>query len=96
MAVLFLLAAWVLAACQDGSASRISAKDFELQYRLGAMQSMMNSEYLGQKDGRAYLRVKTMSLLDPKKWSERIAYVDMAELDPPLRAALPPKKYEKP
>jgi hypothetical protein len=76
--------------------SHISAKKFQEQYRLGHMQTMKDSEFLGQKDGQAYLRIKSMSLTDPKQWSEQIVYVKLSELDKDFRDKLPAKEYQKP
>jgi hypothetical protein len=93
-----IIAASVLIGCAISNTEPVhtSAKEFESQYKLGHMQTMKDSEYLGQKDNRAYLRIKSMSLTDPKKWSERIVYVELSELDQPFRDALPPKEYTKP
>ena len=44
------------------------------------MQTMKDSEYLGQKDGQAYLRIKSMSLTDPKQWSEQVVYIKLSRV----------------
>ena len=93
-----IIAACLLIGCATGLAepAHVSVKEFESQFRLGHNQTMKDSEYLGQKDGRGYLRIRSMSLIDPKKWSEKIVYVELSELDKPFRDALPQKEYKKP
>ena len=73
--------------------AHISAREFESQYQLGHHQTLKDADYLGQSDGRAYLRLKSMSLINPHHWSERIVYVNLDELDKTFRDALPPTKY---
>ncbi|MFZ2634617.1 MAG: hypothetical protein WA081_01625 [Desulfosalsimonadaceae bacterium] len=92
-----IIAASLMIGCATRNAEtpHISVKEFESQYRLGHNQTMKDTEYLGQNDGRAYLRIRSMSLTDPKKWSEQIVYVDLSELDKPFRDTLPPKEFEK-
>jgi hypothetical protein len=93
-----ITAASLLFGCATRSTepSQISVSEFKSQYRLGHNQTMMDSEYLGQKDGRAYLRIRSMSLSNPKQWSEQIAYVELSDLDKQFLDALPPKEYEQP
>ena len=43
---------------------------------------MHQSEYLGEKDGRFYLRRKSMSLLNKNKWNEEIWYAITEDLEP--------------
>jgi hypothetical protein len=69
---------------------------FESLYRQGNPQTAVAVEYLGQVDGYAYLRVRSIPVKNPKKWSEQIVYVALSELDQPFRDALPPNKVEKP
>jgi len=96
--IIIIVAAGLLAGASLFAAepSHISAKEFQEQYRLGHMQTMKDAEYLGQKDGRAYLRIKSMSLTDPKQWSEQIVYIKLSELDKDFRDKLPAKEYKKP
>ncbi len=42
---------------------------------------MHQSEYLGEKDGRFYLRRKSMSLLNKNIWNEEILYVIAEDLE---------------
>ena len=43
---------------------------------------MNQSEYLGEKDDRFYLRRKSMSLLNKNKWNEEIRYAIAEDLEP--------------
>jgi hypothetical protein len=96
--ILHIVAVGLLTGCASQSAepSHILAREFESQYRLGHMQTMKDAEYLGQKDGRAYLRIKSMSLTDSKKWTEQLVYVELSELDKTFREQLPAKEYKQP
>ena len=92
-----IAASWMVGcASRSTEPSHISVREFESQFKLGHMQTMMDTEYLGQSDGRAYLRIRSMSFTDSKQWSEQIAYVTLAELDKPFRDALPAKVYQRP
>ena len=95
--IISILASGVLIGCtiQSVQSTHISAKEFESQYRLGYMQTMKDAEYLGQKDGRAYLCIRSMSLTDPKQWSEKNVYVELIELDDAFRRTLPAKEYNQ-
>ena len=72
----------------------ISGADFQRQYELNNMQTVQWADYLGQKDGKAYLRIKTMSSVATDKWRERIVCADVGELDPAFARKLPQKKRE--
>jgi len=93
-----IIVACLMIGCASRSAgpSHISVQEFESQYKLGHMQTMKDAEYLGQLDGRAYLRIRSMSLTDSKQWSEQIVFVKLSDLDKQFRDALPPKEYRKP
>lgn len=47
--------------------------------------------YLGQENGRAFIRLRSMSTIG-EKWSDRVIYVERAELDSRFRDSLPQKK----
>ena len=49
---------------------------------MGIHQTMHQSEYIGEKDGKFYLRRKSMSLLNKRKWNEEIWYTKAEELEP--------------
>lgn len=56
---------------------------------VGQAQDMHDVAYLGQRDGRAFIRVSSMSTVSQKKWSDRVIYVELSELDPEFRESLP-------
>ena len=80
----------LLVGCNE--ANKISTSEFKRQYELGNMQTMKSAEYLGQKDGKAFMKIKTMSSLDSKKWSEEIVYAELNELDDKFKESLPKNK----
>ena len=68
----------------------VSSNRFQQEYAgIGQPQSMHTITYLGQCDGRAFLRRRSMSLVSQKKWSDEVLYVELAELDPTFRESLP-------
>ena len=72
-------------------ATPISASEFESRYKsVGQIGTMKNTEYLGLRDGRAFLRIGVMSLFE--KWSERIVYTKTSDFDGAFLAALPRKE----
>lgn len=77
-------------------ASHISPAEFKSQYQIGHMQTVMDATYLGQRDGRAYMKISSRSLIYPHKWTDEIVYVELSELDESFRAALPPTELRKP
>ena len=54
----------------------------KVNMHLATRQTMHQSEYLGEKDGRFYLRRKSMSLLNKNKWNEEIWYAITEDLEP--------------
>ena len=70
------------------SPESVSAAEFQKEYaQVGMAQTMHYHEYLGQRDGRAYLEVPTNSPLSG--WNKRIISVELAKLDPKFAATLP-------
>jgi hypothetical protein len=69
----------------------VSPAEFKQQYEwVGKAQSVRTVTYLGQRDGRAFIRLLTMHPLDiHKDWSPHVIYVNLAELDPAFRDSLP-------
>ena len=55
---------------------------------------MREVSYLGQRDGRAFIRVREMSTVT-QKWSDHLIYVEMRELDASFRDALPKIEFKK-
>jgi hypothetical protein len=67
----------------------VSPDEFKKQYAVvGILQTMRDITYLGQRDGKAFIRVRAMSSLG-KEWSDHVIYVDASELDPAFRLLLP-------
>ncbi|HOY70503.1 MAG TPA: hypothetical protein PL131_07205 [Methylotenera sp.] len=68
----------------------VTAAEFKREYAaIEQLHTMKSVTYLGQKDGRAYIRISKMSLYDSKKWVDSIIYVELAELDSAFLNALP-------
>jgi hypothetical protein len=53
---------------------------------------MVLATYLGERDGEAYMRISSMSWINPKKWSQRTVCVNISELDEKFRDSLPKKE----
>ncbi|HZF01651.1 MAG TPA: hypothetical protein VE344_07125 [Methylomirabilota bacterium] len=73
----------------------VPAGIFQRLYQQGNPQTAVATEYLGQKDGYAYLRIISIPIAHPKKKSEQIVYVKLSELDQSFEDALPPNTIEK-
>ena len=76
MPVLMLM---LLSGCNEPK--QVPGTDFTREYELRNAQTMVSSEYLGEKDGKVFLRRKTMSLVNKKKWNEDIWYTETNNLD---------------
>ena len=71
----------MLTSCTE-TPEHVSGAKFKSEYKLGNRQTMHLSGYLGEKDGRFYLRRKSMSLLNKNKWNEEIWYAIAEDLEP--------------
>lgn len=72
----------------DVKPSLVSPAEFEKEFALvGMPQTMHSITYLGRRDGRAYIRHSSKSVLSGK-WSDRVIYVDLSELDASFRDSL--------
>ena len=71
----------MLTSCTE-TPKHVSGAKFKSEYKLGNRQTMHLSGYLGEKDGRFYLRRKSMSLLNKNKWNEEIWYAIAEDLEP--------------
>ena len=71
----------MLTSCTE-TPKHVSGAKFKSEYELGNRQTMHQSEYLGEKDGRFYLRRKSMSLLNKNIWNEEILYAIAEDLEP--------------
>lgn len=60
---------------------KVSATDFEREYEMRNAQTMISSEYLGEKDGKVFLRRRTMSLVNRNKWNEEVWFTGTNDLD---------------
>ena len=77
--LLITIVAVVLIGCSSNP-KRVSGAEFQECIRLGT-SPMHIYEYIGEKDGKFYLRYKSMSLISKRKWNEKILYVEGSELD---------------
>lgn len=95
-ATIALLLMVITGACGCDGPRRITSAEFSSQYELGNMQTMKQADYLGTLNSNAYIRIRTMSTISPKKWNEEIVYAPLKELPPELQAALIDKsmRYE--
>ncbi len=59
----------------------VTGSEFKREYELRNAQTMVSSEYLGEKDGKVYLRRKTMSPVR-SKWKEEVWFTEASNLDP--------------
>jgi hypothetical protein len=74
-----LLLLMLLSGCNKPK--QVPGTDFKREYELRDAQTMVSSEFLGEKDGKVFLRRKTMSLVNKKKWNEEIWYTETNNLD---------------
>ena len=82
-----LLLALLLCACSEPE--HVSPAKFKSEYEwVGKAQSVKKDEYLGQREGRVFLRVGSLSPITGK-WSDHVLYVRLDELEPAFRDSLP-------
>ncbi len=82
-------AALALLLCQCAGPTRISPQEFKREYAsIPLPATMINIEYLGQKDGAAYINHQTMSLLTGN-FKDRILYTPLEDFDAAFRRSLP-------
>jgi outer membrane biogenesis lipoprotein LolB len=75
--------------CGCSEPARVSPAEFKNQYAwVGQAQTMHDVTYLGQRDGRAYIKISSRSTVS-RKWSDRVIYVELAKLDVAFRDSLP-------
>jgi len=70
----------MLTSCTE-THKHVSSAKFKSEYKLSNRQTMHQSEYLGEKNGRFYLRRKSMSLLNKNRWNEEIWYAIAEDLE---------------
>ena len=74
---------------------RVSAAEFKRHYALvGMAQTMYAHTYLGERNGRAYINVGSLSILGDK-WSDEVIYVELSQLDTEFRQSLPKKEMKE-
>jgi hypothetical protein len=82
--LLFLIVLLSLTAGCSGP-DHISVADFKTEYAMvGAPQTMRDVSFLGVRDGKAFLKIRSMPIVG-SKWKERIVYVELSELDAATR-----------
>jgi len=62
------LMAVVIAGCDD--VQEVSEKEFQAMLAACTPEAMRHTEFVGVKDGNACLKVSTMSIMNPQKWTE--------------------------
>jgi hypothetical protein len=73
-----LLALALLAGCNKPK--RVSGAEFKREFDLRNAQTMVWSEYLGEKEGKAFMLRKTMPLVG-SKWREEVWFTETNNLD---------------
>lgn len=72
---------------------RMSAKAFQEKYAaIEVVGTISETAYLGQREGKAFLRVSRMNLLS-QRWTTQDYYVDLDALDPEFRKTLPTEGF---
>lgn len=69
----------VLTGCD--APKHVSDEAFKREFDLRNAQTMVASEYLGEKDGKVFLRRRTLSLVNQKKWNEEVWFTETNTLD---------------
>jgi hypothetical protein len=75
----------------EGTPLFISPKRFELLYQINNPKTAVAVEYLGQKEGYAYLRLRSIPVDHPRKTSTKIVYATLTNLDQSFLDTLPAK-----
>jgi hypothetical protein len=94
--ILMIIAIVCFTACS--AISDVSNETFEEEYASSKMAHTMYSyEYLGEKDGQVYLKKKSMSIFNQKKWHTTIFVTSLSSLSKKVQQELRTenKKYEK-
>ena len=59
----------------------VTGEEFKREFELRHAQTMVFSEYLGEKDGKVFLKRKTLSLVNQKKWNEEVWFTEINNLE---------------
>jgi len=74
---IFILITLFLSGCKDSEA--VSATEFQAMLERNP-ESMRQTEFMGVKDGKALLKVSTMSSYNQKKWTDEFYSTDASKL----------------
>jgi uncharacterized lipoprotein YajG len=74
---IFTLITAFLSGCKEPES--ISATEFQAMLERNP-ESMRHTEFLGVKDGKAFLKVSTMSSYNQEKWTDEIFSTDASKL----------------
>ncbi len=82
----------VLMLCSCSNVHNVSAEKFEAEYKNSKIVHTMNSyQYLGEKEGKVYLKKSSMSFMNQKKWNDEIFIVSLDELSDEIKDELKSK-----
>lgn len=73
----------LILACLTGcnGPKHVTGAEFKREFDLRHAQTMVSSEYLGEKDGKVFLKRKTMSLVNQKRWNEEVWFTETNNLE---------------
>jgi hypothetical protein len=73
----------LMIACLTGcnEPKHVTGAEFKREFDLRHAQTMVASEYLGERDGKVFLKRKTMSLVNKKKWNEEVWFTETNNLE---------------
>ena len=74
-----ILGILLLSGCNEPK--QVSGADFQHELDLRNAQTMVASEYIGEKNGKVYLRRRAMNPINPKKWNEEVWFTEKNNLD---------------
>ena len=85
--VIALISVLILSSCSGGYVD--STEDFEREYKMSKKAHTMHSyKYLGQKDGKVYLKKSSMSVSNQKQWNHKIFTASLDNLSAETRNEL--------
>jgi len=66
----------------------VSATEFQKEYKNIGLGTMVTKKYLGQKNGRAYLKISRMSITNQRKWYHKTIYTKVSSLNADFKKKL--------
>lgn len=67
----------------------VSVDVFKREYAsAGQMGTMREVEYLGQRDGKAFIKIRSMRLIG-SGWKEKVIFIELRELDSAFQGSSP-------